>query len=76
MPKAARKILPGAWGLGHWSTLMLPGGTSRCPTRNGCHMLALRIPVVPGLTKSQVADMIDAAKAGHLLATAREVFHG
>jgi ATP-dependent helicase IRC3 len=40
------------------------------------HLLALRIPVVPGLTKGQAADMIDAAKAGHLLSTAREVSHG
>jgi ATP-dependent helicase IRC3 len=40
------------------------------------HLLALRIPVPPGLTKGQAADMIDAAKAGHLLATAPEVRHG
>ncbi len=40
------------------------------------YMLALRIPVVPGLTKGQVADIIDTAKAGHLLATAQEVSHG
>lgn len=40
------------------------------------HLLAIKIPVVPGLTKGQAADMIDAAKAGHLLSTAREVSHG
>jgi ATP-dependent helicase IRC3 len=40
------------------------------------HLLVLRIPVVPDLTKGQAADMIDAAKAGHLLSTAREVSHG
>jgi hypothetical protein len=39
------------------------------------HLLALKIPVVPGLTKGQASDLIDAAIAGHLLATAREVSH-